>query len=53
MKKQVSILLGGLLLITACSGEDEAGNTDDQQNITIGATAGPYSDMLSSASSLG
>ncbi|MBM7632273.1 MetQ/NlpA family ABC transporter substrate-binding protein [Geomicrobium sediminis] len=49
MRKQLGAIVGGLLILTACSGEEEAGGTDDQQDITIGATAGPYSDMLSSA----
>ena len=53
MKKLLLLCLSALLLVVlaACGGEDDkasdAGATEEKKSIKLGATAGPYSDMLS------
>ena len=55
MKKLGLAVAAGVLALTAC-GQEEAGNTgnggsgeEESKDITLGATAGPYSDMLNQA----
>ncbi|AXF57853.1 hypothetical protein DT065_03885 [Salicibibacter kimchii] len=44
---KLTVLASSLVVLSACGGEDVEG--EDSQAITIGATAGPYSDMVSVA----
>ena len=52
MKKLSAILAAGVLALTAC-GQEETSNggsgEEESKDITLGATAGPYSDMLNQA----
>ncbi|MFB4158950.1 MetQ/NlpA family ABC transporter substrate-binding protein [Geomicrobium sp. JSM 1781026] len=48
MKKSTVFLLGSVLVLSACGDESE-GSEETAGDITLGATAGPYSDMLSEA----
>lgn len=45
---QATVLASSLFVLAACGGEEDA-EGGDSQAITIGATAGPYSDMVSVA----
>lgn len=51
MKKLALVLAASLLALTACGEEENAGTGtgEESQNIRLGATAGPYSDMLNKA----
>ncbi|MET3698247.1 D-methionine transport system substrate-binding protein [Bacillus oleivorans] len=50
MKKVASLLILALsLLLAACGSESSGGSASEEKKITFGATAGPYSDMVTKA----
>ena len=50
LKKMATIfVLAFTLLLAACGSESSSGGASDEKKITFGATAGPYSDMVTKA----